>query len=153
MPVNDAMRNRQAHCSAFVFLSRVQSLEHTEQLVNILHIKTHSIILDEIDLFAIRLGQTAYLNSSDWASTCELERVGKQADPDLSQQRRVALAGGQLTDRDFAAALPAQRASFRAPGAPIRPAGWIACGVGGVPAACRLTVHLPGFPSAGRYHG
>jgi len=99
--VDDALYGRETDSGAFEFLGAVEPLEHAEQLVGVLHVKADAVILDKVDGRTTLLGQAAYLNSSNILPACKLERIRDQVDPDLLEQRRVALAVGQVADRDF----------------------------------------------------
>src|SRR5438477_565822 len=49
--VDDALHDGQADARAFVILGAVQPLEDAEEFVGILHIETHAVVFDKVDLF------------------------------------------------------------------------------------------------------
>ena len=49
MPLDDALHDREADAVAIVFLRSVQSLEHAEELVDVLHVEANPVVLDEVD--------------------------------------------------------------------------------------------------------
>src|SRR2546422_1927634 len=91
--MDDALHNRQAHARPFILFGAVQALEHAEELANVLHMKAHTIVLDEIDALAPYLA-AADFDHRDLPLARELERVGEQVDKDLLEQSRIGLAHG-----------------------------------------------------------
>src|SRR5256885_1993680 len=95
--MNNSLYDRQANAGAFKFVCAMQSLEYAEELVLILHVKTRPVVADEIDLLAFLLPR-ANLDNCRFPLSRIFNRVRKQIDPDLFQQRRVAFARRQIAD-------------------------------------------------------
>src|ERR1700704_2674667 len=82
--MNNSLHDRQANAGAFELVCAMQSLEHAEELVLILHVKTCSVVANEIDLLAVLLSR-ADIDNRRFSLSCILNRVRKQIDPDLFQ--------------------------------------------------------------------
>src|SRR6266480_824551 len=95
--MNNPLHNRQADAGAFKFLSPMQSLEHAEQFVGVLHVKAGAVIGNEIDFFAV-IGCRSYFDQRRRAFATVFDRVRNQIHPNLFQQCRIAFARRQLAD-------------------------------------------------------
>src|SRR5690348_7558906 len=98
MAMNDPLHRGHPHSPPLEILRSVQPLEHSKELVGILHVETGPVVPHKIDASIRRVcsATTADLNSSDFALAGELEGIGEQVDIDLAQQRRIGLAGRQI---------------------------------------------------------
>src|SRR5262245_28226360 len=77
--IDNSLYDRQPDAGPFIFLGPVQSLEDAEQFMNILHVKTGAVILDEIDRpvqFPASVLK-ADLDRRDRAVARELEGIGQ----------------------------------------------------------------------------
>ena len=86
MPADDPLYDCQPHTCSAEFTLAVQPLEYTEQLIAIFHVKPCAIIAYIIDVFLPGV-LAPYFNDGTLLPGRELDRVGKQVDPDLTDQR------------------------------------------------------------------
>ena len=85
MPVDDALNGSQSYSGAFKLFRQVQTLKHTEELVDILHIKARAVVPHE-QLYLIFLsGGTANLDFGLRSHPRELYRIGEQVYEDHFQ--------------------------------------------------------------------
>ena len=96
------MHDGQADSRALKFLGAVQSLKNTEQLARVTHVKARSVVADEIDVLIFLL----FAHAADF-DDCRLTLAGifkgirEQVQPDLLQQRWIALARRQVADANL----------------------------------------------------
>ena len=108
MALDDPLHDREADARAFVLLRAVQPLEDAEKFVRVAHVEAGAVVADEIDILAV-LRLAADFDDCLLDLARVLERVGKQVDPNLPEQRRVAPARWQFAQADRSAVPPAGR--------------------------------------------
>jgi hypothetical protein len=92
------LNRRQSNTRTFKFIRRVQPLEHSKQLVYILHIKTHSIVPNEYyQLISVSVGASD-LDLCSRARAREFDRIRNKIDQHYSQHRTVPVEIGQCPD-------------------------------------------------------
>src|ERR1700730_17527949 len=71
-------------------LGPMQALKYSKKLLNVLHVETHSVVLDRIHVLD-SLGTPTYFDRRVGRFTAVFERVGNEVYPHLQQQRAVGL--------------------------------------------------------------
>ena len=85
MPVDNALNGGQSDSGALEFLRSMQTLEHAEKLVYMLHIEARTVISDKhLDLIVLSIG-TANLDLCPSSHPCELDRIGNEVHEDQLQ--------------------------------------------------------------------
>src|SRR5207302_3488738 len=93
------------HTGARKLFLAVQAPEHAEQLVVISHVEAGAVVLHVIDVPRI-FADAAQFDRGDFPRSGKLDRVGKQVEPDLADERAVAPADGQLLQDAVSHLLP-----------------------------------------------
>ena len=103
MPADDAFDDREARPGPLeVFLS-VQALEHAEDRLSVLHVKTHAVVADVVHGRVAALA--THLDDCGVAIARELHRVAQQINDDATEECRVALGVSEIVDPPLDAAL------------------------------------------------
>ena len=100
MSVDHPLHNSQTYACPIEFVLTVQSLEDTKQLVCVLHIKASAVVTYIIDGFTFAL-RVSHLDDGPLFFGRKLERVGKQVDPYLTEQRRVSCDRREISNTKF----------------------------------------------------
>jgi tetratricopeptide (TPR) repeat protein len=82
MPVDDALNGRQSYSGAFELFSQVQPLKHTEEFVDILHVKARAIVPDKQLCLIFASVRTPNLDFGPFSYPRELNRIGEQVHKD-----------------------------------------------------------------------
>ena len=98
MPVDDALNGRQSYSGAFELFSQVQPLKHTEEFVDILHVKARAIVPDEQLCLIFASVRTANLDFGPFSYPRELNRVGEQVHKDDFQHGTVSVTNRKRSD-------------------------------------------------------
>src|SRR5437660_12739144 len=94
MTEHHALHDGESHASARELSRAMQALELPEQLAVISHVEAGAVVLHVVDVPRI-LADAAQLDRGDFPRSGELDRVGKQIEPDLADERAIAPAGWQ----------------------------------------------------------
>src|SRR5215216_2222131 len=89
MTLDDPLHDCQPNTGSFEFIFAVQALEHAKQLVHILDVKTCAVIADTIDQLTVA-ALHSHFDHSPFPLGRKLDRIGKQIDPHLVDERRIA---------------------------------------------------------------
>ena len=91
--MNNPLHQRQADARALVFLLTVQPLEHAEQLIDVLHVESDTVVPDGKGFFPVLNGHADF-DSSLVAPPCVFYRIGEQIGKNLFQHCAVGLHVG-----------------------------------------------------------
>src|SRR4029077_19283505 len=82
--MNNPLHNCQTYAGAFKFVRAMQSLEHTEKLVRVLHVEPGAVVGNKINVLSVL---TLGANFDDGIAPIAgiLDRVGKKVRPNLFQ--------------------------------------------------------------------
>src|SRR3989304_8476123 len=89
MSANNALDNRKPNACSFKFLNTMQPLKDTEQFIDILHIKTDTVVFDIVEVF-IGFNPAVHFNNSILFASCEFYGVGQKISKNLANHRTVA---------------------------------------------------------------
>src|SRR5262245_1127330 len=95
MPVDNSLDDRQAEACSLEFIDTVQPLKYAEQFADITHVETNAVILHIEDIL-IAFGFPSYFNDRRVPFTRELQRIGKQIDQNLADQKTITDRPGQI---------------------------------------------------------
>ena len=98
--MDNPLDDGQARAGPFEVLGAMQALKNAKQLVDILHVKSASIILNKKDKLA-GLRVAADLDSRRGLFAGELDGVGQKVGKDVAEQRWVGVARGQIAHHDL----------------------------------------------------
>src|SRR5215213_625228 len=98
--LHDSLHDGEANAAAGKLLPRVQTLEHPEKLVRMLHGEARAVVLHEVSAFTIFLGK-AHFDARRFLSAREFEGIRKKIYKHLAQLRGVTVAIRQIADLDF----------------------------------------------------
>ena len=97
MAKDDPADDGQADAGTGKFGFRMQALEHAEQLVSIVHVKSHSVVADKVDLLRALLVRPDF-DPRRIARSGEFECIGQNVGQHMLEQRPIAVAIRQFTD-------------------------------------------------------
>src|SRR5437588_3531784 len=97
---DDALDDREADAGAGKLVLPMQALKDAKQLVVVAHVEARAVVAHAVNqVCAAALAGDLYPRRGLAAAV--LQRVGQQVDPDLPEQRGVAVRGGQRADRQL----------------------------------------------------
>src|SRR5262249_38562951 len=91
MPLDDALNGSQSYAGAFKLSRPMQTLKHTEKLIDILHVEARTVVPYEHLYFTLAVG-AADLDLGSRSHPCELNGIRDQVDEDEFQHGTVAMA-------------------------------------------------------------
>ena len=97
--LDNALNDGETDANALEFVAAMEALEDLEQFVGEFHVETGAIVANEVNGF-VRRGLRSDLDQRFVALAGVLDGVGDEIDPDLPEERGIAVAIGQRADAD-----------------------------------------------------
>src|SRR5229473_8640756 len=97
---DDALDDREADAGAGKLVLSMQALKDAKQLVVVAHVEARTVVAHAVNQVRAAL-LAGDLYPGRGLAAAVLQRVGQQVDPDLPEQRRVAIRRRQCADRQL----------------------------------------------------
>ena len=97
MAIDDALNGRETDATSFEFIRRVKTLECSEKFPGVIHVESHSVVPNKIDVFR-RAGFVSDFDRRRALLASEFDRIRKKILEDLCDQPLVRISVWERID-------------------------------------------------------